>query len=596
MAIKHPFTSAKADGGDTTLVQPSNWNANHTIDAATITYAMIQNVTATDKLLGRSTAGAGVVEEITLTAAGRALIDDADATAQRTTLGLGTMATAASTDYLLLAGGAVTGPTTVSVNSTSDALRINQISTGNAFVVEDDTNPDSTPFVINAAGALITGTTTAVNAANAQTGSANAAGRVAIHGLTTQLATQFQGAWIATGGGAPALILGKSKGATVGTYTAVVSADTLGYMQWQGADGTDFIRAADIRAVVDGTVGTGIVPAYMSFRTADSVGTLNQRMIILASGSVGVGALSTQLTGYNFRISRDITGAAASYASAVIASIASDVTATAFGYFSQLSTDASVFTLGDIVHFKASQGTIGAGSTVSQQVGFSVSSNLSGATQNIGYVSTVASGTSNWNLYANGTAPNYMDGALGIGSVSVTGYNLIIARTLTGALTSTSIANTGTVASDVTTAAYAYGSSLSTAASVFTLGALVHYGVVSPTAGAGSTIVNQRGFSVSSLMTGATNNYGFHSGLASATGVWGFYGAGTADNAFAGNTRFGGLTAPTATVDITGTLACTGTATAATPTLSTHLATKAYVDANAGGAPSFVSMAKWGTD
>lgn len=33
MAIKHAFTSGKADGGDATLVQPSNWNANHTIDS-----------------------------------------------------------------------------------------------------------------------------------------------------------------------------------------------------------------------------------------------------------------------------------------------------------------------------------------------------------------------------------------------------------------------------------------------------------------------------------------------------------------------------------------------------------------------------------
>ena len=46
------------------------------------------NVSATDRVLGRSTAGAGAVEEIACTAAGRALIDDADAAAQRTTLGL----------------------------------------------------------------------------------------------------------------------------------------------------------------------------------------------------------------------------------------------------------------------------------------------------------------------------------------------------------------------------------------------------------------------------------------------------------------------------------------------------------------------------
>lgn len=45
---------------------------------------------ATDRLAGRSTAGAGAGEEITCTAAGRALLDDASASAQRTTLGVGT--------------------------------------------------------------------------------------------------------------------------------------------------------------------------------------------------------------------------------------------------------------------------------------------------------------------------------------------------------------------------------------------------------------------------------------------------------------------------------------------------------------------------
>ena len=63
-----------------------------TIDDASVTYAKIQDVSATDKILGRSSSGSGDVEEITCTSAGRALIDDADAAAQRTTLGLGTAA------------------------------------------------------------------------------------------------------------------------------------------------------------------------------------------------------------------------------------------------------------------------------------------------------------------------------------------------------------------------------------------------------------------------------------------------------------------------------------------------------------------------
>jgi hypothetical protein len=57
------------------------------LDDEAVTYAKMQHVSATDKVLGRKTAGAGDVEEIACTAAGRALLDDADAATQRATLG-----------------------------------------------------------------------------------------------------------------------------------------------------------------------------------------------------------------------------------------------------------------------------------------------------------------------------------------------------------------------------------------------------------------------------------------------------------------------------------------------------------------------------
>jgi hypothetical protein len=86
-----------------------------------VTYAKIQNVSATNKLLGRATAGAGVIEEIICTAAGRALIDDADAAAQRTTLGLGTISTQAA-NSVAISGGAINSTTIGATTASTGAF------------------------------------------------------------------------------------------------------------------------------------------------------------------------------------------------------------------------------------------------------------------------------------------------------------------------------------------------------------------------------------------------------------------------------------------------------------------------------------------
>lgn len=98
-------TPGDGDYGDITVsVTGTVW----TIDGGTVTYAKMQDVSATDKVLGRSTAGSGDVEEISCTAAGRALLDDATAADQRTTLGLGSLATMSSIGTTELAANAVT--------------------------------------------------------------------------------------------------------------------------------------------------------------------------------------------------------------------------------------------------------------------------------------------------------------------------------------------------------------------------------------------------------------------------------------------------------------------------------------------------------
>lgn len=46
-------------------------------------------------------------------------------------------------------------------DNTNAALRVTQLGTGNALVVEDETNPDSTPFVIDASGNVLVGKSSA---------------------------------------------------------------------------------------------------------------------------------------------------------------------------------------------------------------------------------------------------------------------------------------------------------------------------------------------------------------------------------------------------------------------------------------------------
>ena len=124
----------------------------------TVSYSQIQNVSATDKLLGRSTAGAGVIEEIALTSAGRALIDDVDATAQRSTLGLGSLATQSGTfsgtssgtntgDQNIFSTIAVSGQSNVVADATSDTLTL--IAGTNVTIT---TNATTDEITINASG------------------------------------------------------------------------------------------------------------------------------------------------------------------------------------------------------------------------------------------------------------------------------------------------------------------------------------------------------------------------------------------------------------------------------------------------------------
>lgn len=83
------------------------------IDNDAVTYAKLQNVSATDKVLGRSTAGAGDTEEIAFTPAARSVADDASVAAMRVTLGVDAWTAVADTNYTVLATDRTVGYTSI---------------------------------------------------------------------------------------------------------------------------------------------------------------------------------------------------------------------------------------------------------------------------------------------------------------------------------------------------------------------------------------------------------------------------------------------------------------------------------------------------
>jgi hypothetical protein len=183
-------------------------------------------------------------------------ISGASVTATGAVTGASVTATGAVTGASVTATGTVTGASAVfSANSSSNVVRITQTGSGNALLVEDSTNPDATPLVINADGRVIAGSQTILDAfRNGSYNAYNVGGEVSFNAVR----------YTADTSGA-ALCLGKSRGATIGSEVIPVLNDTIGSIEFTATDGTSYLQAASIRATIDATPGTNDMPGSLQF-------------------------------------------------------------------------------------------------------------------------------------------------------------------------------------------------------------------------------------------------------------------------------------------------------------------------------------------
>lgn len=242
-----------------------------------------------------------------------------------------------------------------------------------------------------------------------------------------------------------------------------------------------------------------------------------------------------------------------SYVVLTDATIGSNTTSSATAFTSNPSTVAASFTLPSLNHFLATQGTIGAGSAITNQRGFYAFNSLTGATNNYGFYSDIASGANRWNFYASGTAYNFFQGGSGFGTGPTAYSQIRMGGTApSSSALSYSLYADQTAPSTTTSEFASFYSIPNTTAASFTLGTMFHFIALQGTIGAGSAITNQFGFYVGSNLTGATNNYGYYSNIPVGANRWNLYMNGTANNYIAGNLGIG-ITDPTSNLHVIGT-------------------------------------------
>lgn len=179
----------------------------------------------------------------------------------------------------------------ISGSSASDGLRITQTGSGNALVVEDSTNPDINPFIVDANGRIVTNHNVSLNL-NGSGGFPRMQSHAA-SGTFSDSASAYVN-W-QNGTGVSGIFIAKSRGGAIGTYGAVLNGNSVGEIRFACDDGEKFNTCAIIQVEADGVVSVNDIPGRIIFATVPSGSNVLVEALRITSGQ-GIKIARTSVT------------------------------------------------------------------------------------------------------------------------------------------------------------------------------------------------------------------------------------------------------------------------------------------------------------